>query len=182
MPFSWKIPSRFISYYQRKYNNCHEQNITKTNVLCVYTRMFTLKTELSWHQFCHHWWHRGLSLQYIDVMMMTLQFRWRICIIIMFLHHHICSLLCIDMFAYVYTLVYTYVYINVCIHIRLYKNTWHKTHPLASVISQVILLGTEVWLLANSYQSLVLVYRIYRLSMGCHTVSPAPVWVRIPGP
>ena len=23
---------------------------------------------------------------------------------------------------------------------------------------------------------------IYRLSMGCHTVSPAPVWVRIPGP
>ena len=22
----------------------------------------------------------------------------------------------------------------------------------------------------------------YRLSMGCHTVSPAPVWVRIPGP
>ena len=24
--------------------------------------------------------------------------------------------------------------------------------------------------------------RLYRLSMGCHTVSPAPVWVRIPGP
>ena len=23
---------------------------------------------------------------------------------------------------------------------------------------------------------------LYRLSMGCHTVSPAPVWVRIPGP
>ena len=117
--FSWKIPSRFISYYQRKYNNCHEQNITKTNALCVYTQMFTLKTELSWHQFFHHWWHRGLSLQHIDVMMMTLQFRWRICIIIMYLHHHICSLLCIDMFAYVYTLVYTYVYKNVCIHIKI---------------------------------------------------------------
>ena len=24
--------------------------------------------------------------------------------------------------------------------------------------------------------------QIYRLSMGCYTVSPAPVWVRIPGP
>ena len=23
---------------------------------------------------------------------------------------------------------------------------------------------------------------VYRLNMGCHTVSPAPVWVRIPGP
>ena len=26
------------------------------------------------------------------------------------------------------------------------------------------------------------VKRIYRLSMGCHTVSSAPVWARIPGP
>ena len=34
----------------------------------------------------------------------------------------------------------------------------------------------------NSKLSHFLMSRICRLSMGCHTVSPAPVWVRIPGP
>ena len=47
-----------------------------------------------------------------------------------------------------------------------------------------IIFGRAIW--ANrkwsDYWGIHLHAWLYRLSMGCHTVSPAPVWVRIPGP
>ena len=40
---------------------------------------------------------------------------------------------------------------------------------------------TRIYLLKNVLTNCDPETILYRLSMGCHTVSPAPVWVRIPG-